>query len=101
MRVILKPVSPLWNVSVAFVRISCGGVRWLLSPDESAMLKQAAWAAAISSSGLLPVACSKREEYVIVASCNTPLSVDALPVPVRRSPDQDAVACRSLSAIVG
>jgi hypothetical protein len=64
------------------------------------MLKQAAWAAAISSSGLLPAACSKRDENVIGASRSTPLSVEALPLPLRRSPAQDALARRSMSGIV-
>ena len=45
--------SPGWNVTVADVRSSSGGVPALARPAESAIEKQAACAAAISSSGLV------------------------------------------------
>src|SRR5262245_1564025 len=64
------------------------------------MLKQAASAAASNSSGLLPVTpSSKREVNDTLAFCSAPLSVEAVPVPLWRSPDQVPLACRRMSDI--
>src|SRR6266545_5825125 len=98
--VILKPFGPLLSVSVAWVRISPGTWPAWLRLLASAMLKQAACAAASSSSGLLPVPSSKREVNVILASRSAPLSVEAAPLPLRRSPAHIALACRRISDIV-
>src|SRR5690349_9227602 len=64
------------------------------------MLKQAASAAAISSSGLLPPPFSKRDTYVTFASLSAPLAVETMPEPPLRSPRQVDVASRLNSAIV-
>src|SRR5262245_56164003 len=100
MPVILKPASPLWRVSVALVRICLGMWPPRPSVDESAMLKHEAWAAAISSSGLLPVTgSSKREVNETFASRSAPLSVEALPIPLCRSPAQVPLAWRRISGM--
>ena len=70
------------------------------SSFESAMPKQAAWAAASSSSGLVrPPASSVREAHVTGASVNSPvLSADTVPAPLKRSPSQTALALRSATS---
>src|SRR5262245_21623673 len=66
------------------------------------MLKQAASAAASNSSGLLPVTpSSKREVNETLAFCSTQLSVEAVPVQLRRSPDHVPLAWRRISGISG
>src|SRR5688572_357401 len=61
------------------------------------MQKQAAWAAASSSSGLvLPPGSSVREAHVTPASVNRPVVVaETVPLPLNRSPCQTALAVRS------
>ncbi len=83
---------------MALVRISWGGVPRWVSRAARAMLKQVACAAAMSSSGLLPWACSNREGKVTVASWRTPLCVLTLPVPLR-SPTHVAAAVRTISGM--
>src|SRR5882672_3481189 len=60
------------------------------------MVKQPAWAAARSSSGLVPTPFSKRvlNEYCVCLS--TPLSVEMEPLPDFRSPDQTAEPLRCM-----
>ena len=58
--VILKPSPTLSMVHEALVVIRVAGVPAASSPADSAMLRQEAWAAAISSSGLVPLALSNR-----------------------------------------
>ena len=69
---------------------------------ESAMEKQAACAAAISSSGLVPGVFSKRvtNEYGVLFS--TPLEAETTPLPSFSPPFQTALAfrCISLSSIL-
>ena len=60
MRVILKPSPAFSMVQDALVLMRVAGVPFFSSPAERAMLRQAACAAAISSSGLVPLAPSKR-----------------------------------------
>ncbi len=61
------------------------------------MQKQAAWAAASSSSGLvLPPASSVRDAHVTPASVNSPVvTAETVPLPLNRSPCQTALAIRS------
>jgi len=61
---------------------------------ERAMEKQPAWAAPISSSGFVPVPCSKRElkEY---APWNAPLPSDIVPLPSLSVPSHCAFAERT------
>src|SRR5664279_6118822 len=62
------------------------------------MEKQPAWAAATSSSGLVPIPFSKRvpNEYWVWVS--TPLSVETLPFPSLRLPCHTAEAFRFMSS---
>ena len=56
------------------------------------MLKHEACAAAISSSGFVPLPFSKRDGTEYGTSCSTPLPVEVLPEPRNKSPLQCAVA---------
>src|SRR5262245_7736514 len=78
-------------VAVASVSIRVAGVPAFSNPDDSAMLKHAAWAAAISSSGLVPLAFSNRvaNEY---APLKAPLPAANRPLPSLSFPSQTAVA---------
>jgi hypothetical protein len=60
MRVIRNPSPTLSIVADAVVVMRVGGVPAFSSSRLSAMLRQEAWAAATSSSGLVPLALSKR-----------------------------------------
>ena len=62
MCVIPNPPSTGSRNTLAVVSMRRGVKPALPSAEESAMEKQPAWAAPISSSGLVPVPCSKREE---------------------------------------
>src|SRR5436190_22472290 len=62
------------------------------------MLKHAACAAAISSSGFVPRAFSNRVAYVNGVSRKTPLVALIAPLPPLRSPRQTADAVRSIAA---
>src|SRR6266567_3925471 len=63
------------------------------------MVKHPAWAAAISSSGLVPFSFSKRvlKEYGVFAS--TPESVERFPLPARPVPRQTAFALRIMDCL--
>ncbi len=60
-RVRRKPPSTLSRCTRAVVRMRRGVSFARLSPADRAMEKQPAWAAPISSSGLVPAPSSKRE----------------------------------------
>lgn len=80
------------KVIIAVVAICTGTSPALTSRAESCMDKQAAWAAATSSSGLVPIPLSKRapNEYCVLDS--TPLSIETLPFPSLRLPFHSAEA---------
>src|SRR5512147_1809131 len=86
-------------VNVALVLIAIGVNPSRPKFAESAMLKHAASAAAINSSGFAPGAFSKRVENVILVSFNAPLVVDVVPTPLLKSPFHVAVAVRIMSAM--
>src|SRR2546423_13425623 len=68
------------------------------SSAESAMLKQPACAAPISSSGFVPGPFSKRVPKEYWVSLRTLLSVEIVPRPDFRSPRQTAEALRFIGA---
>src|SRR5712692_1831388 len=94
--VMVQPESSFSMVRVAVV-LMLSGVR-LAPPScaESAIEKQAACAAAISSSGLVPGLFSKRvvNEYGVLDS--TPLVAETAPVPSLSPPFQTALALRCI-----
>src|SRR6266705_2336093 len=92
--VTVGPVGSISKVTVAVVAMESGLKPALPSSDENAIEKQPACAAAINSSGFVPTPFSKRvlNEYWVCLS--VPLSVEMLPLPVFRSPDQTADALR-------
>src|SRR3954454_7002380 len=61
---------------------------------DSAIVKQPAWAAAINSSGFVPMPFSKRAENEYCVCFNTPLCVERVPLPCLRSPFHTADAVR-------
>jgi hypothetical protein len=52
----------------------------------TAIAKHDAWAAAINSSGLVPLAFSKRVANPYGTLLNAPLAVDTIPLPARSAP---------------
>src|SRR6478735_10754537 len=92
-----KPESSFSSVTVAVVSIDCAVIPALPSWAERAMLKQPAWAAAISSSGFVPGCDSKRvaKEYGVLLS--TPLGEVSVPLPSFNPPLQCALALRCMS----
>src|SRR5271157_506465 len=93
-----KPASVLSNVIVAVVSMLSAVIPALPNCADSAMLKQPAWAAAMSSSGFVPMPFSKRvlKEYWVLF--RTPLAVETLPLPSFNPPDQWALALRCISS---
>ena len=91
--VIANPSLTLSTVHAAFVSIFVGGEPACSSPTLSAMLKQAASAAASSSSGFVPGSSPNRvpNEYVPPIF---PLAPEKLPFPFCRPPSQTADAFR-------
>src|SRR5262245_9282693 len=73
----------------------------LPSSAESAIEKHPAWAAAINSSGFVPVPLSNRvqNEYWVCES--TPLSVETVPLPSFRPPRHSADAVRFMVSLDG
>src|SRR5690348_13028350 len=67
---------------------------------DSAIEKQEAWAAAISSSGLVPGAFSNRVVNEYGTWENTPLGAENSPLPSLRPPFQTALALRSIIALL-
>src|SRR5256714_1622145 len=90
----VKPASVFSNVTVAVVLMLSAVRPALPSWPESAIEKQPACAAAINSSGFVPLPSSKRvlNEYCVCSS--TPLSVEIVPLPSLRPPCQTAEALR-------
>src|SRR5262245_38402103 len=89
--------SPGWKLTVAEVFSCSGGVPSLARPNDSAIEKQVACAAAISSSGLvLPDSSgSEREAQVTSRPPSAPLPVESIrPDPSIRPPFQVTSACR-------
>ena len=75
-----KPASPLVRCTLAVVDTRFGSKPALASAFANAIEKQPAWAAPISSSGLVPAPSSKRDwnEY---APLQAPLPSDIVPRP--------------------
>src|ERR1700742_1179286 len=94
----VKPDSSFSRVSVAVVAMLEGVRLALPSWAESAMEKQPAWAAAISSSGLVPGVFSNRvaNEYGVLL--RTPLSEETAPLPSLSPPFHTALALRCMSS---
>src|SRR5579864_1055940 len=95
--VIVHPESSLSNERVTVVEM-LSGVRFAPpSCAESAIEKQPACAAAISSSGFVPGAFSKRvvNEYCVLFS--TPPGADIVPLPSFNPPFQIALALRCMT----
>src|ERR1700736_2240949 len=92
-----QPESSFSIVRVAAVSILDAVRLAFPSCAESAIEKQAACAAAINSSGLVPGVFSKRveKEYGVLAS--TPLAEDTEPLPSLSPPFQIALALRCIS----
>src|ERR1022692_4249317 len=94
--VMVKPASVLSRVKVALVSMLCAVMPAFPSCADSAMEKQPACAAAISSYGLVPAPFSKRvlKEYWVWL--RTPLCVETVPFPSFKPPDQWALAVRCI-----
>src|SRR4029077_8179927 len=92
-----KPDSSFSRVTVAVVSMDCAVIPALPSWAESAMLKHPAWAAAISSSGLVPGWDSKRvaKEYGVLL--RTPRGEVSVLLPSFSPPLQCALAFRCMS----
>ena len=90
----LFATSGFSNVTVAVVRNSCAVSPAFPSWPDKAIVKHPAWAAAISSSGFVPLPLSNRvlNEYCVLD--RIVLSVETVPLPVFRSPCHSADACR-------
>src|SRR5690348_16689218 len=98
--VILRPPSTRSSAQTASTVSFSGGDPAELSVFENAIAKQVAWAAAISSSGLvLPSERSVREANVTGRSPTAPLPTWTRPDPCVRLPSQTTSARRSASAI--
>jgi hypothetical protein len=63
-------------------------------------VKHPAWAAAINSSGLVPLAFSKRVENEYGVFDSTPLSLDIVPLPSFSEPFHTAEALRIMSCFL-
>src|SRR5437660_12550607 len=89
-----QPASCLSKLRLATVSIRSGVIPALPSSAERAMDRQPACAAAMSSSGLVPLPFSNRvvNEYWVLE--RTPLSVETMPLPPFKSPCQTADAFR-------
>ena len=96
--VTLQAPSARSRVTVAAVRTLSATRFALPSSAESAIVKQPAWEAARSSSGLVPFPLSNRAENEKGLFSRTPLSVEILPLPVFRSPCHSADAVRLVRA---
>src|SRR6266568_3453355 len=95
--VTVQPASNLSRVTEAVVSKLSGVMPAFPSCAESAMVKHPACAAAINSSGLVPLAFSKRveNEYGVLES--TPLSLDIVPFPSLSDPFHTADALRTMN----
>ena len=96
--VIVGLASTVSIVRRASVSIAVAVNPALLSVNDSAIVKQPACAAAMSSSGLVPLASPNRVLNPYGVSASSPLAgVASVPVPVFRSPCQWAVAKRVMA----
>src|SRR5882672_2319127 len=91
---ILKPASFLVRYTLASVATRFGVKPARLKPAARAIEKQPAWAAPISSSGLVPTPSSKRDEKEYEPS-NAPLPSLIFPLPCCKLPSQTALAVRA------
>ena len=87
-----KPVSTLSSETVAFESMFSGVRPTFSSSADSAIAKQLACAAAISSSGLVPVPVSNLCAKSYGTFENVPLAAENVPLPALRPPFQFAVA---------
>src|SRR5215213_7273664 len=87
---ILNPSPVFSRPTLAVVSIRVGGLPALLRAPESAIEKHPACAAAMSSSGLVPLPSSKRDlnEY---GPSQAPEPIFIVPLPCIMSPSQTAV----------
>jgi len=99
--VMVGPSSVVSMVTVAVVSMVLGGCSAEVSWELRAMVKQPAWAAAMSSSGLVPAPSSKRVWKLYGVSLRTWLWVVRAPVPFFKSPCQIADALRSIVNLLG
>src|SRR5215213_4667991 len=90
----VHPASSFSIVTVAVTSILSGVNPLLQSWPDKAIAKQPAWAAAISSSGFVPVPSSKRVLNEYRVSERAPLAVETDPLPSLRPPCQTAEALR-------
>src|SRR5881628_1242079 len=98
LRVTLGAPSTVSSVTAARVSMRVAGWPAFSRADESAMLKQPAWAAASSSSGFDPFLPSKRVPK-LNEPLNAPLCALKLPLPSLSLPSQTATAL--LVAMIG
>src|ERR1700675_1469911 len=91
-----KPSPTLASVMVAVVSSFCAVMPALPSCADNAMVKQPACAAAINSSGFVPIPFSKRVENEYCALESTLLSVEIVPFPSFSEPFQTAEALRTI-----
>src|ERR1700740_691530 len=92
--VIVQLPSTCSRVNVAWVESSSGVKPAPPRKADSAIVKHPACAAAISSSGFVPIPFSNRVENEYWVLFRTPLCVDTVPCPFFRSPCQTADAVR-------
>src|SRR5205809_6893949 len=90
------PASVLSKSSVAFVSIDSGWYPAWPSSFERAIEKQAAWAAATSSSGFVPGSSPKRIAKLYATPFTAPLAVDTVPLPSFSPPRHCALARRCI-----
>src|SRR5262245_52250543 len=98
--VIVKPASVLSSVTVASVWMLSAFLPALSSCADSAIEKQPACAAAISSSGFVPLPSSKRVLNEYCVSCSTPLCDEIVPRPSFSPPFQTADALRFMLSLL-
>src|SRR5512139_3125863 len=96
MPVTVHPASSFSNVTVAVVSSFSATRPAAPNCPDSAIVKQPACAAAISSSGLVPLPLSNLVEKEYWVCDNTPLSVDTVPLPDFKSPCQIAEPLRCM-----
>src|SRR5947207_7330229 len=94
----VNPASSFSSVTVAVVSRAWAVMPAAPSCPERAMVKHPAWAAAISSSGLVPGWDSKRvlNEYGVLL--RTPLAEVSVPLPSFKPPLQWALAFRCMDS---
>src|SRR6185312_1326508 len=94
--VTVKPASVFSNVTVHLASMLWGVMLAFPSSLLRAMAKHPAWAAAMSSSGLVPTPFSNRvlNEYWVLES--TPLAVETVPLPSLSPPFHCALAVRCM-----